>query len=145
MKVFVDSGIWTAALLERDKYHESASQILSDILRKYKYIYVSDWIVDEVVSFLGRKRWQLVQKAVRTMQESGKVEILNVYPALFASAKVCLEQYPEHNLTLTDWTSLILMKENEIEEMASVAREFERVRSIREFAFVTPIIAWPKS
>ncbi len=145
MKIFVDSGIWTGALLKRDRYHESSSQILSDIFKKYKYIYVSDWIVDEVVSFLTKKSWQLVKRTVEVLQQSGRIEILTVDGGLFASAKVCLEEFPDLRLTLTDWTSLLLMRRNGIKEIASPAREFERVKSVPEFASVTPIIAWPKS
>lgn len=101
--------------------------------------------MDEVVSFLTRKDWKLVKRVVQVIQQSGKVEMLTVDSGLFASAKVCLEEYPDLRLTLTDWTSLLLMKREGIREIASLAREFERVRSIAEFAFVTPIFLPPRS
>ncbi|MFQ6107913.1 MAG: type II toxin-antitoxin system VapC family toxin [Thermoplasmata archaeon] len=145
MRVFVDSGIWIGALLKRDKYHKTSSQILSDVFQRCEFISISDWILDEVVSFLTRKDWKLVKRVVQVIQQSGKVEMLTVDSGLFASAKVCLEEYPDLRLTLTDWTSLLLMKREGIREIASLAREFERVRSIAEFAFVTPIFLPPRS
>lgn len=42
MRVFVDSGIWIGALLKRDKYHKTSSQILSDVFQRCEFISISD-------------------------------------------------------------------------------------------------------
>jgi Predicted nucleic acid-binding protein, contains PIN domain len=65
--IFVDSGIWIAGKNQRDQYHKKACLLLSKIKNeKYGKSIISDYIIDEVLTFLNRKAGHKI--ALETLQ-----------------------------------------------------------------------------
>ncbi len=78
-------------------------------------------------------RLSLIRRLDDTIQESEKVRLLKVEARDFATARSFLRKYPAVIPTLTDWTSLVLMKRNRISRVLSFDRHFDEPKKIREF------------
>ena len=52
--ILVDSSIWDAAKRRRDKSHAVAREVLQEIMEgKYGRVVITDYIIDEVVTWLN--------------------------------------------------------------------------------------------
>jgi len=139
--VFVDTNIFIAALNERDSDHEQGRVLLEAAFGRQKWLYTSDYVLDECFSVAWSKtskqpkpfRLSLIRRLDDTIQESEKVRLLKVDARDFTNAKSFLRKNPAVIPTLTDWTSLVLMKRNRISRILSFDRHFDEARKIGEF------------
>jgi predicted nucleic acid-binding protein len=67
-------------------------------------------------------------------EDTNKVAALAVTGGHFGEAKSFAENIPL-KLTLTDWTNLILMKENRIKTLLTFDKEFKEARNLPELGF----------
>ncbi len=102
-------------------------------------LYTSDYVLDEVVSFIYKKTDNpaLVLEAVDFIQNSGRIELLHVDCPVFASAKMCVEQYPSLKLSITDWTPANLMLLNKIDRIFSFDSDFDKLKTINKFSKIS--------
>jgi len=141
MAVLVDSGIWIAAYNTRDARHAHAK----DLLAKAENPYITDFILDEVVSFLtgsralkkvpAEKRMENARAFLRFVQKSGAVDLVKVSEADFGMAKTSYENLP-FVLTLTDWTSVFTMKTLGIQKLLTFDGEFIRLGREEDYRFM---------
>jgi predicted nucleic acid-binding protein len=141
MAVLVDSGIWIAAYNNRDSQHANATELLA----KAENPYITDFILDEVVSFLtgsralkkvpAEKRMENARGFLRFVQKSGAVDLVRVSEVDFGRAKTSYENQP-FILTLTDWTSVFTMKTLGIQTLLTYDREFIRLRRNEDYNFL---------
>jgi len=74
--LIIDSVIWITLKYERDKFHSKARELIPEII-KNNQIFVTDYIIIEVYSFLLRKAGIKVATATLDMfQHSEKIKIL---------------------------------------------------------------------
>ena len=76
-------------------------------------------------------------KVDEAIQDSGKIETISVTPQMLSSANACLRKYDNLTLSLTDWVSVIIMRDNNIPCILSFDADFDKVKSVKEFSFVT--------
>lgn len=102
-------------------------------------LYTSDYILDEAISAVwsATKRRNHMLKVDEAIQDSGKIETISVTPQILSSAKACLRKYDNLTLSLTDWVSVIIMRDNNIPYILSFDADFDKVKSVKEFSFVT--------
>ncbi|MHA1522276.1 MAG: type II toxin-antitoxin system VapC family toxin, partial [Promethearchaeota archaeon] len=56
MKFFIDSGVLIAAFNKKDIHHQAANKIITAITQnKLKNVFISDYIFDEVVTYIKKK------------------------------------------------------------------------------------------
>jgi predicted nucleic acid-binding protein len=84
---------------------------------------------------------ELLVEVEGKIQSSGSVEILPITPRIFSSAKLAMHKYPKMGVSLTDWVSAVLMRENEpkIENIASFDTDFGKIGGIEEFSWLRKI------
>lgn len=139
--MFVDTNIFVAALNEKDSDHKRAKVLLETAFGRLHQLYTSDYILDECFSLAWsatrkqpkRSRLSLIRRLDDTIQESEKLRLLKVNEGDFATAKSYLRTNPGIIPTLTDWTSLVLMKENRVSRILSLDKHFNGVRKIQDF------------
>src|SRR5881296_555098 len=145
--VFVDTNVLVAALNEHDSDHKRGKVLLGSAFQKFAWLYTSDYVVDECFSIAWSKtrklplsfRPSLIKKIDDTVQGSEKVRLLKVDEHDFSTAKALLREHHHHIPTLTDWTSLVLMKKHGIQKIISFDGHFEDVRQLAEFRWVLVI------
>jgi len=144
---FVDTNVFVAALNERDSDHKKGKVLLESAFQKFAWLYTSDYVVDECFSIAWSKtrklplsfRISLIKKIDDTIQGSEKLRLLKVDEHDFSTAKALLREHRHLIPTLTDWTSLVLMKKNGIHKIISFDQHFKEARQLAEFRWVEGI------
>ena len=136
---FVDSCVWIASLFPGHREHARAISFLKEDGRPY----TSNFVIDEVVSFIlgsaqlpdepDNRRAEAL-RFMKFAEDTKKVAALPVTGGYFGEAKSFAEANPL-KLTLTDWTNLILMRENHIKTLLTFDQEFKKARNIPTLGF----------
>jgi predicted nucleic acid-binding protein len=134
---FVDSGIWIGAKLAKDDFHASAKQLLDEALHGREQLYISTWVMDEVVSYFTKKKPALASDILESMQTDGKIRILPVDRDIESTAKSLVEEHSKSELALsmTDWTSVLLLKKHKIGKIITTDAHFQDVKRLPEYRF----------
>lgn len=136
---FVNSCVWIASLFPGHREHA----VVKSLLKNDGKPYTSNFVIDEVVSFiLGSaqlpndpdKRRAEALRFMNFAEETEKVAAIPVTGGHFGEAKSFAEDNPL-KLSLTDWTNLILMKENRIKTLLTFDQEFKKARNIPSLGF----------
>ncbi len=87
-----------------------------------------------------RFRLSLIRNLDSVIQNSAKLKLEKVGETDFATAKSYLKKkHAEVIPKLTDWTSIVLMRRNNISKILSLDGDFRAVRSLAEFNWVERI------
>ena len=84
-------------------------------------------------------RLSLIKNLDDTIQNSARVRLEKVSETDFATAKTYLRTHSKIVPKLTDWTSLVIMRRNNIAKILSLDGDFKDVRSLNEFNWVERI------
>jgi len=101
-------------------------------LEKLPLALTTDFIIDETVTILGKRRGFGAEKARKvgeTILSSPRVFVVFVDETILKKA---LERYPEHEgrLSLTDVVSVVVMEKYRIKEIFSQDRDFDEIQGI---------------
>jgi predicted nucleic acid-binding protein len=136
---FVDSCVWIAALFEKDGRGEVARSLLD----RQSILHTSTFVLDEVVSFhLGNRemaryrhseRKRLAAEFLSSVQKSSEIKVLEVLSDQFVESKTRFEQN-QFPLSLTDWSNLIVMRDNGLTELFTFDNWFRDAVKLQEFS-----------
>ena len=138
---FIDTNIFVASLNRKDKYHQKGRAILTKAFKKFPWLQTSDYILNEclTVAWARTKNTNLIQQLDNLIQGSEKIQILKVDETTFATAKSYMRKHPSTIPTLTDWTTLVLMRDHKIQEILTFDTDFDAVKNIPEFTKIQRI------
>ncbi len=138
MDIFIDTSIWISSRFGAGPEHDWAVQCLD----RKTGLFVSPYVIDEVVAYcLGSRdlkhkrpseRRAMADAFLKLFQESAAVQVLSVDDAQFGEAKTLFES-SGLALSLTDWTDLIVARDNRISDVASFDRAFRDCAQIPGF------------
>lgn len=130
-KVFIDTSAWLSAYIPTERQHDRVSSQLKQAAGSGTALYTSNYIVDETITrllydtgmTLTKRFFQYLQKSVsqKTLVE------LWVDEQCEAEAFIYLEKYQEHRLSLTDATSIVLMRRYNIDAILTLDSDFTKV------------------
>ncbi|MBM4250176.1 MAG: PIN domain-containing protein [Euryarchaeota archaeon] len=135
----VDSCVWIAALFPGHRDHARAAALLRGATR----LHTSDFVIDEVVSFIlgsaqlpddGARRRSEALRFMQMVEDAAAIDVLSVTGTHFGEAKSAAETYGL-GLTLTDWTNILLMRENGIRTLLTFDRGFAGARNLPGLGF----------
>lgn len=129
MSVFVDTGAFLAYRNKKDKYHETASKLVKDVLKgKYGQIYTSDYIYDEALTLaLVRTNNIDVAMDIAEVIQSPRIKMVFVDVHLLEKATKTFKRYSDRNLSFTDAVSIEIMNEFDIEKYLGFDAHFNGV------------------
>jgi len=135
LSLFIDSGIWIGAKLEKDDYYPSAKQLLENALQGREQVYISTFVMDEVVSYFIKKKPALAAEILEGLQGDERIKILPVDRSIISTAKNLVEVHAKGDLPLsmTDWTSVLLAKAHKIGKIITTDEHFLDVKRLREY------------
>ena len=138
MDIFIDTSIWISSRFGAGPEHDWAVQCLD----RKGGLFISPYVIDEVVAYcLGSRdlkhkrlpeRRAMAETFLKLFQETGAVQVLSVDDAQFGEAKTLFES-SGLSLSLTDWTDLIVARDNRISDVASFDRAFRDCAKIPGF------------
>lgn len=131
--IVLDSSLVVAYFNSRDDNHAKASKIIEDIV-KGRYgstACITDYIFDEVVtvSFIRLKSLARSAKIGDMLLKSTKV--LEVNKNCFDDAWDIFCAQKNTHLSFTDCTTISVMQENNIENLATFDKDFTKINEIR--------------
>ena len=130
MKFFIDSCIFIAAFNQKDIHHQAAKKILVAITTgKIKNIYLSDYVFDEVVTYLKKKMSSEVAiQASEALLNSHHLNFLYMNEQIFNATFHILKMYDD--LSYTDSSIVVMMKNYQIQYVYSFDSGFDGVNDI---------------
>lgn len=128
--------VWIGAVNTSDKQHQLANKILKNLLSSSQtnQLFLSDYIFNEIINNITNKqksknitndeRKKIITKIATSIYNSRYVKILKVSAFHIGTAFDYMLKYPDIFSSLTDWSSLILMKENKISVIKTLDPDF---------------------
>ncbi|MCD6341031.1 MAG: type II toxin-antitoxin system VapC family toxin [Desulfurococcales archaeon] len=136
MSIFIDTGVFVGYINKKDEHHDVAVNLLEDIMRnRYRAPFTSDYIFDEAVT-VALYRTGDFRKAIdvgeliignKEKEIAQFVNILPVSKIVFNEAWKIFLKYRNKMLSFTDCTSIALIKEREIDYIASFDEDFNGI------------------
>lgn len=132
--IFVDTTVWVGDADLNDDFHESSHRIVESIRTgETPHALVTDFIIDELVTILGKRKGFGAMHAKVTAEailESPRVFTVFVDDSILRNA---LSIYPIYKgrLSLTDIVTTVVMKRYGVGDIFSHDTGFDRVKGIR--------------
>ncbi len=125
--IVVDSSIWDAAKMARDRSHSAAIGVLEKVMDgAYGRPLVTDYIIDEVLAWLNaHSTHRLAAQTADWFLSTGQVEIEKVDWAIFNEAADLFRE--RDYLSFTDSTTAVIAWARGIKDIASLDRDFIRL------------------
>ena len=134
MTVFVDTGLFYAVQGTGTARHETAKEALSTVLEgPYGRALTTNYIVEEAAT-LVRSRSGDVTQAKRVIDRilgrgsyPDVFELHHVDPSLFRRGIETVERYDDHELSLTDATTIALVESANIDHVLAFDDDFDGI------------------
>jgi predicted nucleic acid-binding protein len=125
--------VWVGASDRNDDFYESSRSIVEAVrLAKLPLALTTDFIIDETVTILGKRRGfgaENARKVGERILSSPRIFVVYVDELFLKSA---LERYPQYRgeLSLTDVVSLVIMEKYRINEVFSHDGDFDKIKEL---------------
>ena len=130
MSYFIDSGVWIAAFNKRDVNHEKAKLIINNVSEgKLSKIVISDYIYDEVLTYLRKKIGSNASNEIaQIMLESPHISIQYIDNTSFNASYHIFRLYEQ--LSFTDASTVVLIRNQGIQYLLSFDTDFDGIKGI---------------
>ncbi len=135
--IFIDTTVWVGDADLNDDFHETAHEIIESVRKgKTPLGLVTDFVIDELVTILGKRKGFGAVHARDTgnaILESPRIFTVFVDDSILKEA---LLAYPTYNgkLSLTDVATTVVMKRYGVKDVFSHDADFDRVKGVRRLA-----------
>ncbi|MGE5528964.1 MAG: type II toxin-antitoxin system VapC family toxin [Patescibacteria group bacterium] len=127
-RIFVDSSFWYALAARGDVNHERSALLARHLQTEGACLYTSVLVIAEtqrlIMHRFGVDAGRRYLRQIMIQAERGFLSVLAVSPPDLHLALDLMQKYAEHDLSLTDACSAILMHRHRIEEAASFDLHF---------------------
>ncbi|MFM6455672.1 MAG: type II toxin-antitoxin system VapC family toxin [Planktothrix sp.] len=131
-KIFIDTVAWIALLNSRDNLHQKARLIMDDLIENKNPVVTTEFVLMEVADAISAPR--LRPKTIDFIDNILLLPILLVIPAsqdLWKAGWQLYKQRSDKEWGLTDCTSFIVMKQENIKIAFTADRHFEQAGFIK--------------
>lgn len=129
--IILDTSFIVAFYNTRDENHKKAVKLMKDIIKgKYGNLYISDYIFDESVTviFIRLKSLSRTIKICETIRKSARM--VEVGKRIFEDAWKLFKTQRKTAFSFTDCTTLSIMKEKGIKNIATFDEDFKKIKEI---------------
>lgn len=130
-KLFIDTSSWIAYSSHDDKNHKEVDRLFSQYLSSGVELYTSNDIADETVTRLAYDvGWHKAKIFIDYLQMAIKKKII---VQLWTDAEIqyesfsLLEKFKDHKLSLTDATSVAIMKRYNLDAILTLDSDFKKI------------------
>ena len=137
--IFIDTTVWVGAADLNDDFHDSSHSIVESVRTgKTPLGLVTDFVIDELVTFLGKRRAfgaGAAKDTGRAILESPRIFTVFVDDGILRAA---LSVYPAYKgkLSLTDVVTTVVMRKYGVSGVFSHDTDFDRVKGVRRLTSV---------
>lgn len=134
MTVFVDTGLFYAVQGTETSRHETARTALSTVLEgQYGSAVTTNYVVEEAATLVRSRSGDFAQARRVIDRILGRGDYPNVFdlhhvdPPLFRQGIDAFERYSDHELSLTDATTIALVESMEIDFVLAFDDDFDGI------------------
>lgn len=131
--IFLDSRFIIACKVADDENHEKAMKYLYKFVENKEDITISDYIFDEVVTvlFLKTKDLNIAVDTGNILKNS--TNLLKISESIFEKSWESFKAQKSTKLSFTDCSTLVLMKKEGINKLATFDEDFKKIKEIEVF------------
>lgn len=130
-RIFIDTSAWIAYYLSDERNHIKVKSTIKSLLKERAIIFTSNDIIDETVTRLVKTtNPKIVAQFINVICENINKNTLTqlwVDEQIQTEAFRLVEKFTEHKLSLTDATTITLMKKFSIKSIISLDSDFRKV------------------
>lgn len=130
-KVFIDTSAWISYSLSRQPKHSTIKNLIKQRIKNNALIYTSNDVVDETITRLiydtDTKTTNKFINLIKDGVNSNSLIQLWVDEEIQMQAFDLVQKFQEHKLSLTDATTIALVKKFSIESVISLDSDFVKV------------------
>lgn len=127
-KIIIDTSAWLSYILTSEKDHQKISKILLEEIEKGTLIFTSNYIIDETVTRLVYDtNWKITHAFIGFIRESiNSKSLIEVWvdEAIEEDAFKILGKFHEHKLSLTDATTVSIIRRLSINAIVTLDKDF---------------------
>ena len=127
-RLFVDSSFWYALAAKADLNHRCSALLAREIQAEGVLLFTSELVIAEsqrlIMHRFGSDAGRRYLHQILSQVERGFLQVLTISTADILEALILMEKHAEHDLSLTDACSAVLMRHQRIEHVASYDRHF---------------------
>ncbi len=136
MSIFIDTGIFIAYVNRKDKYHDTATDLLESIMKnKYGAAFTSDFVFDELMTFILYKTGNIINASqVRDIILGNEkkdiprfINMLFIDQEILERVWITFAKYADKKLSFTDCSIIELMINKGIDHLASFDSGFDGI------------------
>jgi len=134
--IVLDTSFIVSYFNERDENHTKATELMESVANlKFGPIYMTDFIFDETVT-ISFIRLKSLAKAVEIANYLLKsLRIIEVEKTDFYKAWEIFKKQKNTDFSFTDCTTISVMRDNEIKNIATFDEDFQRIKVINVVGF----------
>lgn len=129
-KVFIDTSAWMAYYLSDEPDHIRIKNLIKGFIKEHLTIITSNDVIDETVTNFIYLKPKIAKKFIEFMVKSISTEsVLQLWvdEEIQAEAFRLVQKFSEHKLSLTDATTIALIKKYHIDSIISLDSDFAKV------------------
>ncbi len=129
-RIFIDTSAWMAYYLSDEPDHIQIKNLIKGLIKKHINIITSNDVIDETVTNLIYTNPKVVKKFIDFIIEGTKTQALLQFwvdEQIQSEGFELVQKFSEHKLSLTDATSIALIKKFSIESVMSLDADFTKV------------------
>lgn len=130
-KIFVDTSAWINFLLEGEPGHREAGAYMEKEIKKGAKLLTSNLVLVETATRLlydhSLRVAQAFRRQVEEAEKQRRLAVLWVDEPVLHEAWEVFEKFAEHKLSLTDATSVVLMKRMKLSVIFAFDDDFRKV------------------
>jgi predicted nucleic acid-binding protein len=124
-EVFADTSALYALVDRNDAGHAAAKREVGRLVGAERLIVTTDYIVAEAVNLANARGGALVANRVLDLvEQSSGIRIEWIGPERFDAAKAFFRKHSDHDYSLTDCTSFVIMRELRLADALTTDRHF---------------------
>ena len=123
--IFIDTVAFLARYIERDQYHNAATEHWRALQNDQRRCFTSNFVLDETITLLARRTtYQFAAERSRNMFESRLLSIIRPDENDELAALELFQKYADQSVSFTDCVSFVLMQKQDIKCAFSFDRHF---------------------
>ena len=129
-RVFVDTGGWIGTAVARDQTHEAAATYARRLADGRVPLLTTNYVLAETYTRIryddGHAKALVLDGLIREMIRGGQLSIGWVTPAIHEEALALFRRYADHEFSIVDCASFVVMRDEGISEAFTTDRHFEQ-------------------